>query len=128
MPVLFVTFGGLCQLIGIWIGFHKLYFAVSVVVPIALISIYCVLLTVSDSDFIDCGHEHTQLLSSTSFRRRECSCSSRRPTVPILFTIIIIKNGLIVLKLAFRYFIFGHFSVLLLVYSLVKKKKNCNHY
>ena len=49
-------------------GLHKLYFATSVVFPVALISIYCVLFTDNVSKVVDWGHELTLLLSFFSFR------------------------------------------------------------
>ena len=47
---------------------HKLRLAISVVFPIALISICCVMLIANDSEVINCGHELTLLLYSFSFR------------------------------------------------------------
>ena len=66
-----------------------LHLTISGVIPIALISICCVMFTVNDSEVVDCGHELTLLLSLFLFLRRECPSSRRRPTVPKLLSITI---------------------------------------
>ena len=76
-------------MIGISVGLHKLNLAISVVFPIALISVCCLMFTANDSEVVDCGLEIT-LLSSFHSGQRECSCSRRRLTVPKLLSIIII--------------------------------------
>ena len=68
------------------------FLAILVVFPIALIYICCVMFIVNDSEVLDCGHEHTHLLSSFHFRWRKCSCSRRQPTVPKLVSIIILLH------------------------------------
>ena len=47
---------------------NKLHFAISVVFPVALISICCVMFTANASEVVDCGYELTLLVSSFSFR------------------------------------------------------------
>ena len=67
--VLFVIFGGLFSFIGVYVYLHKLHLlAISVVFPIALPLICCVMFTVNDFEVVDCGHELTLLLSLFSFR------------------------------------------------------------
>ena len=41
----------------IGVGLHKFGLAISVIFPVALISIRCVVFTANDSAEIDCGHE-----------------------------------------------------------------------
>ena len=46
------------SLIDVTGGFYKLPLTTSLAIPIALISIFCVMFTVNDSEVVDCWHEH----------------------------------------------------------------------
>ena len=65
---------------------NKVRPAISVVCPVALISMFYVMFTAKDSEVVNCGNELTLLLSSFSFGLRECPCSRRLPTVPKLLS------------------------------------------
>ena len=65
--VLFFIFGRFILIDWYIVGLHKLYLAISMVFPIAVISICCVMFTANDSEVVGCGHELTLLLSSFSF-------------------------------------------------------------
>ena len=77
--VLFVIFGGLFQLLAIYIDLHRVPLAILVVISIAVISVCCSLFTVNDSGIVGYRHEHRLLAYGLSFRRAwRFSYSSRQ--------------------------------------------------
>ena len=83
MLILFVSFTHLFWLLGVLVDLYRLHGSLSYLL-IALISLCCVMFAVSDSEVVDCGHEHIIRLSLVHIDRRECTGSRRLPTVPNL--------------------------------------------